>query len=90
MERVHVYIEGLVQGVFFRYHIQRLARTLGVKGWVRNLPDGRVEAVMEGEKDALNRMLDFCRVGPPGAEVEKVEVKWERPKGEFTDFEIRY
>jgi len=57
---------------------------------VRNLPDGRVEAVMEGKKEALDRMLEFCRVGPPGAEVEKVEVKWEKAKGEFSDFEIRY
>ncbi len=90
MERVHVYIRGLVQGVFFRYHLQRLARKLGVKGWVRNLPDGRVEAVMEGRKEALEQMLDFCRRGPPGAVVEGVEAEWGKAEGQFRDFEVRY
>lgn len=90
IKRVHVYIYGHVQGVFFRYHTQKLARKLGVVGWVRNLPDGRVESVMEGEEEALKKMLEFCRVGPPGAFVEKVEEKWEKPTGEFSDFEIRY
>ncbi len=90
MKRVHVWISGLVQGVFFRYHTRKLAKKLGVRGWVRNLPDGRVEAVMEGEEEALKKMLEFCREGPPGAEVERVEIKWERPKGEFDDFEIQY
>jgi acylphosphatase len=90
LERVHVYIEGLVQGVFFRYHTQRLARELGVKGWVRNLPDGRVEAVMEGKREALERMLDFCRRGPPGAVVERVEVERGKAEGRFRDFEVRY
>jgi len=88
--RAHVYVSGLVQGVFFRWHTREEALRLGVKGWVRNLPDGRVEAVFEGEKEAVEQMLEFCRRGPPGAEVENVEVRWEKPTGEFSTFKIKY
>lgn len=88
--RAHVYVSGRVQGVFFRYETQALAEELEVKGWVRNTPDGRVEAVFEGEKEKVEQMLDFCRRGPPGARVSDVEVKWEPPRGEFSGFGIRY
>jgi acylphosphatase len=88
--RAHVYISGYVTGVFFRYHTQRLARQLGVKGWIRNLRDGRVEAVFEGEREQVEEMLNFCHRGPPGARVEDVKVRWEEFKGEFKEFEIRY
>jgi len=88
--RAHLFISGLVQGVFFRANTADRARRLGVKGWVRNLPDGRVEAVFEGEKEAVEKLIEWCRIGPPGAIVEKVEVKWEEYKGEFKDFRIRY
>jgi acylphosphatase len=88
--RAHVYIGGDVQGVFFRYHTYELAQRLGVRGWVRNNPDGRVEAVFEGKKEVVERMLNFCRRGPPGARVADVEVKWEPHRGEFSGFEIRY
>jgi acylphosphatase len=57
---------------------------------VRNLPDGRVEAVFEGEKEAVEKLIEFCRRGPPGARVTKVEISWEPPTGEFKDFKIRY
>lgn len=88
--RAHVYVRGRVQGVFFRYETKDRADGLGVKGWVRNLPDGRVEAVFEGEREAVERMIDFCRRGPMGAKVAGVEVSWEGYKGEFQSFDIRY
>jgi len=80
----------MVQGVFFRYETQALAEELGVRGWVRNTPDGKVEAIFEGEREKVEQMLDFCRKGPPGARVIDVEVKWESYKGEFSSFNIRY
>ena len=88
--RAHVYISGYVTGVFFRYHTRELAQRLGVQGWVRNMHDGRVEAVFEGEKEAVERMLNFCHRGPSGARVTNVEVKWENYRGEFSGFEVRY
>lgn len=86
--RVHLWIEGRVQGVNFRYYTQREATRLGVKGWVRNLPDGRVEALLEGEPAAVQRLVEWCRHGPPGASVRRVEERREEPTGEFTRFEI--
>lgn len=88
--RVHVYISGRVQGVFFRYETKRLADSIGVKGWVRNLPDGRVEAVFEGEDELVRKMIDFCKRGPPGARVTDVKIEHEDYKGEFKSFSIRY
>lgn len=90
MVRKHVYISGLVQGVFFRANTKRMADTLGIKGWVKNLPDGRVEAVFEGEKEKVEAMIRWCHKGPPSAVVEKVEVIDEEYKGEFKDFKIIY
>ena len=81
---------GEVQGIGFRYYVRELARSLGVCGWVKNLSDGRVEAVFEGEGKRVEEMIKFCRRGPPSADVSDVEVKWEDYKGEFSDFEIRY
>lgn len=88
--RAHVFISGRVQGVNFRWHTQRQAEREGVTGWVRNLRDGRVEAVFEGEEDAVRRLVDWCRQGPPAARVDDVEVRWEPPTGEFQDFSIRW
>lgn len=88
--RAHVYVSGRVQGVFFRENTRRLAQKMGVTGWVRNLPDGRVEAVFEGEEEAVRKMIEFCKRGPPAARVDDVEVIWEKPRGEFLDFEIRW
>jgi acylphosphatase len=86
--RAHVWISGRVQGVFFRAHTKELADELGLTGWVRNLPDGRVEAVFEGEEEAVKRAIEWCKRGPPLASVEKVEVRYEQPTGEFKDFRI--
>ncbi len=88
--RAHVYVSGLVQGVFFRHETRRLAQALGVGGWVRNLPDGRVEAVFEGEEALVRKMIDFCGRGPPGARVTGVRVEWEEYRGEFGGFTIRH
>jgi len=88
--RAHVYVSGEVQGVYFRACTHDLAREIGVTGWVRNLYDGRVEAVFEGERERVQKMIDFCRHGPPGANVRGIEVKWENYKGEFSDFSIRW
>ena len=81
-------ISGMVQGVLFRREITQLSRRLGVVGWVRNLPDGRVEAVAEGEKKKLDELIEFCRVGPSRARVRNVEVDWSEFKGEFQGFKI--
>ncbi|RLI04648.1 acylphosphatase [Candidatus Bathyarchaeota archaeon] len=88
--RAHVYVSGRVQGVFFRYETKEEAQKHNVKGWVRNLPDGRVEAVFEGEKEDVDKLIEFCHKGPPLAKVEKVEVVWETYKGEFKDFKLRW
>jgi len=88
--RAHAYVSGFVQGVFFRYETRRRARQKNVTGWVRNLPDGRVEAIFEGEKGDVLDTISFCRGGPPGAVVRDVRVYWEEPTGEFKDFRITY
>jgi len=88
--RAHLRIYGLVQGVFFRATMREVARRLGVKGWVRNVPDGSVEAVIEGPRDKVEELIKWAHRGPPAACVEKVVVRWEPYKGEFKDFRIRY
>jgi len=89
MVRRHVFVSGMVQGVFFRYEARERARTRGLAGWVRNLPDGRVEAVLEGPDEAVESMVDWCRRGPRGAEVTDVEVIAEEPEG-LEGFEVRH
>ena len=73
-------VQGQVQGVFFRDTIRGLARESGVAGWVRNRPDGAVEAVLQGPPDAVERLVDFCRTGPPAARVERIDVTDEEPQ----------
>lgn len=80
--RIHVYISGRVQGVFFRDSTREKAREIGVNGWVRNMREGRVEAVIEGDEDKVNKMLEWCHEGPGSARVDKVEVSKEEPVGE--------
>lgn len=88
--RAHVLISGHVQGVFYRASTQRQANALGLRGWVRNLPGGRVEALFEGEQATVERMLAWCRQGPPNAYVTDVDVRYEPFTGEFTSFGVRY
>ena len=88
--RARVIIEGRVQGVFFRYHTQEMAFKWGVKGWVRNRRDGRLEAVFEGEKEKVDRIVQWCHRGPSEAKVTEVHLTWEDYKEEFSDFSINY
>lgn len=88
MKRAHVFIDGRVQGVTFRATTKRTAQNHDVTGWVRNLDDGRVEAVFEGDEDAIESMIQFCHKGPAPADVEDVEVAYEDPEG-FDAFTVR-
>ncbi|NWF51697.1 MAG: acylphosphatase [Nitrospirae bacterium] len=88
--RAHLFIEGRVQGVFYRAFTRDIAHTLGLNGWVRNLHDGRVEAIFEGEKDTIEKAIKECYSGPPGARVTNIEVKWEEYTGDMKGFTIRY
>lgn len=81
MRRAHVHVSGLVQGVSFRWYTAQRARERGVAGWVRNLPDGRVEAVFEGDDGSVAAMVEWCRTGPRGARVDRVDVADETPEG---------
>lgn len=81
MTRVRVVVQGHVQGVFFRDTVRRQAQAAGVAGWIRNNPDGTVEAVFEGEPDAVERLVELCRAGPRGARVESVVVAAEDSEG---------
>ena len=83
-------ISGRVQGVFYRASTRDTALRLGLKGWVRNLPDGTVEAVFEGPLVDLQNAVEWCREGPTGAAVRHVEENWGDYQGEFSDFDIRY
>lgn len=86
----HVIVSGRVQGVWFRGNTQRAAAAAGVRGWVRNLPDRRVEAVLQGERTEVESVIDFMRIGPPGSAVIDCVVSW-RPAGEvFHGFDIRH
>ena len=84
----HVLIHGFVQGVGFRQSVKKEARKLGLTGWVKNLPDGRVEAVFSGPKDKIEEAVNFCRKGPFLSEVRHVEVEWDKGVGKFLSFEV--
>jgi acylphosphatase len=86
--RAHVYVSGTVQGVYFRATTRDTARDAGVDGWVRNLDDGRVEAVFEGSESAVDRLVQFCYEGSSAARVEGVDVTYEQPRG-VDGFRIR-
>ncbi len=85
--RAHVFVSGRVQGVFFRQNTKRQAERLGVTGWVRNLTDGRVEAVFEGEEQAVKQLVEYCHHGPSSAKVTNVDLTWEPYSEEFVNFE---
>ncbi len=88
--RVRLVIEGVVQGVFYRASTREQAARRGVTGWVRNLPDGSVECLAEGEDGALQALVAWCRQGPPGARVERVAETWSDATGEFDNFRVSY
>jgi acylphosphatase len=85
----HVFVSGRVQGVYYRASTRDAARERDVDGWVRNLDDGRVEAVFEGPESAVEEMIEWCHTGSPVASVEDVEVTYEEPSSN-SGFEIRY
>ena len=87
---VHLFVSGRVQGVFFRSETKNNADRHDVKGWVRNLPDGRVEAVFEGEKEAVKALIAFYKHGPSGARVTNIDLTWETYTGTFDKFKIKY
>ena len=88
--RAHLFIDGRVQGIFYRAFTRELAHTLGLDGWVRNLRDGRVEALFEGEKGIIQKAIQACYAGPPGAKVSNIEVEWETYTGSEKGFSVRY
>ncbi len=85
-KRWHIWVSGQVQGVFYRASTAEIAKQLGLTGWVRNLPDGRVEIVAEGSAQGLKKLLAWCHQGPPAAQVTSVEVQEEAATGEFERF----
>lgn len=90
MVRAHLHVQGIVQGVNFRASTLHEARMLRVRGWVRNCPDGGVEMIAEGEKEPVEKLVSWCRHGPCGARVKRVEVCWEEPLHQDEGFHIRY
>lgn len=90
MVRVHILVSGLVQGVFFRFHTMRKALEFGVRGWVKNRRDGKVEVLCEGQEKNVKMMIEWCTKGPEGAFVSKTELMWEEYEGEFETFQITY
>jgi len=89
-KQAHVIISGFVQGVCFRYETRWQAQILRIDGWVKNRPDGKVEALFEGEKDAVDSMVQWCRQGPAGAVVNQVDVEEDKFTGKFSCFDIRF
>jgi acylphosphatase len=87
--RVHLKINGRVQGVYFRASTVAEAQHLGVTGWVRNRPDGSLETVAEGSRAKIDEFIAWCRHGPSGAQVRQFDVSWQEPTGEFDGFHIR-
>jgi len=89
-ERAHLFIGGRVQGVFYRAFTREVALRLRLTGWVKNLNDGRVEAVLEGSKQLVEEAIQECRRGPRGSVVNSVDVRWKEASSEFTGFDIRH
>lgn len=89
-KRVHIFVSGRVQGVFFRAETKRAAQRYNLSGWVKNLRDGRVEAVFEGDEKNIEQMIAWCHEGPPFAAVEHLEISEEPASGEFEGFSISY
>lgn len=87
--RAHIFVSGRVQGVFFRVETRYEAMKRNITGWVRNTSGGRVEAIFEGKREDVEKLIEFCRKGPSGARITKVDVQWKEYSGEFKDFKIR-
>ncbi len=88
--RARIFIQGRVQGVFFRQSAKIKARKIGVFGWIKNLPDGRIEAVFEGDKEKVEKMIEWSKKGTIIANVKALDIKEEKYKGEFNNFDLRF
>lgn len=89
-KRAHIFIKGRVQGVCYRAFTRDIAKALGLSGWVRNLPDGRVEAVLEGSSEVIEQAIKQCYIGPSGSRVEDIEVHLEASESDIAGFQVRY
>ena len=89
-KRIHIFVTGRVQGVFFRQSTKVMAIKNNVKGWVRNLDDGRVEIVAQGETQDIDNLAHWCKTGPANSRVDEFELLDENSTGEFENFEVRY
>ena len=87
---LHIFVSGLVQGVYFRANSLKKAKSLGVTGWIKNLGDGRVELMVEGKETLVNQMLEWCKQGPPRAKVNNISVDDILFQNKFTEFIIKY
>ena len=89
MHQAHLIISGRVQGVFYRATCEEVAKSYGLKGWVRNLPTGEVEVLAQGEKNKIEELISWCKKGPSGANVSTVKVEWSEVKEIFNSFSVR-
>ena len=89
-QRIRIFVTGKVQGVFFRQALKVMAKKNNIFGWVKNLKDGRVEAILEGEEEKVSRLIEWAHVGPSNARVEDVEIRNEKFTGEFSKFDVLY
>ncbi len=90
LARAHLIIKGRVQGVFYRAFTRDIATQLELRGWVRNLSDGSVEALFEGYSDEIKKAVEHCYSGPPGARVDVIDLEWEEYQGDLKGFQVRY
>jgi len=88
MKQVHIFVSGRVQGVFYRANTRKKAKELGIRGWVRNLYDGRVEITAEAKEKDLKKFIEWCKKGPELAFVENIKVEWKDYKGNYKDFSV--
>ena len=89
-QRVHIFISGKVQGVFFRQALKVIAKKNNVVGWVRNLPDKRVEAILEGDSKSVNLVVEWAKIGPANSRVDDIQINNEEFRNEFSTFEVLY
>ena len=89
-KRIHLFIRGKVQGVFFRQAVKVTAKKNNITGWVRNLDDGRVEVLLEGDSESINTVVEWSNIGPANARVDEIKIKTKQFKNEFLSFEVLY
>ncbi len=90
MKRAHIIVSGRVQGVFFRHNTNKVANKLGLKGFVKNLPNGDVEIIAEGPEEKIKELIGFCKKGPENAYVDNIEIDYKEPTNEFKTFSVKY